>query len=491
MTHASRTAFALFVLGALTLTASVVAAQTPDEQNPPEKAAADTAGTTVGESAETPATVPAQTADGVIGLGKDVQDLFGAPPTQVPSVPTEAEPPKAKTPLDSLNERWQGMQDKVGFETLNAFVEQYNALLGRKAALESDYRTFNEKKQRWEQLKALENPTPDQVRVRDELLAEMNELAPQINTALPAFREKLAAARAKAAEVSQITGDAGTELQKIIDECQLGPDAAGQLYGDLGAALRTAAEQGKADLSQWTQDWNTWREKALKDFKSVSAGRSELEDLVNRYTKTRAAFIRPLGGVIENSPEEIDVGSAVNVKLQKGATVNGDWVAVVPKGSPQNYGGGLPYAYVEKDGVSIMPNLPPGDYEIRVYAGSDYSNLLQSVPLKIKYPAIANATSPADSQRIAQFTATVKVGEPVSVQVKGEGATDWIAITPTDAPAQFERGQYPYSYLSSGRVDLTPLSAGQPLTAGNYELRVYKDNGYEIIERFPVVVEAK
>ena len=150
-----------------------------------------------------------------------------------------------------------------------------------------------------------------------------------------------------------------------------------------------------------------------------------------------------------------------------------DWLALARVGDPAN--SYVAYTYVGA-GVTDRTwtvNMPatPGEYEFRLFLDNGYTQAAVSVPVTVgggePEPTAATLTSSAT---------TAAPGEAVTVTLADSpgGAQDWLALARVGDPAN---SYVAYTYVGAGVTDRT-WTVNMPATPGEYEFRLFLDNGY-------------
>jgi len=164
------------------------------------------------------------------------------------------------------------------------------------------------------------------------------------------------------------------------------------------------------------------------------------------------------------------VGYPIKIRVSDLPGDDGDYVTVAVAGAP-------PEDYVSRKGsegatakaLTLQPVMKPGDYELRLFYGTDVANggtpvIRASLPFKV---------TPAEPVTIALGKESYAEGERIVVDYKGMPGNerDWISVAKSDAG---ESSYVAYEY-TGGRKQGT-LSIRPMVEAGEYEVRVYFDD---------------
>jgi DsbC/DsbD-like thiol-disulfide interchange protein len=175
---------------------------------------------------------------------------------------------------------------------------------------------------------------------------------------------------------------------------------------------------------------------------------------------------------------EVDVVSAFpgdSVTLTLGGAPGGatDWLALAEVGSADT--GYVQYEYVGAGVMSrtwtvTMPSAP-GDYEFRLFLDNGYERAATSATITVLTPP----PDPSEPELIVDVT-SAQGGDVVMVTLTNApgGATDWLAFAAVDAP---DTTYLEYTYVGGG-VDSRTWAVTMPSTPGDYEFRLFLDNGY-------------
>ena len=174
-------------------------------------------------------------------------------------------------------------------------------------------------------------------------------------------------------------------------------------------------------------------------------------------------------------------GEAVTVTVTNPPGGQGDWLALAPVGSPSTQY--VEYAYVNAAAPTWTVSMPatPGNYEFRLFHDFGYTQLAAS-------PAIAVVAAPPPDPSNAMLsvdTTTAAPGDSVTVTLTGGvgGPRDWLSFAGVgDAPGSYVS----YTYVGDGVTDRT-WTVTMPSTPGDYEFRLFLDDGYTVVTASPTV----
>ncbi|MCC6918164.1 MAG: TIR domain-containing protein [Alphaproteobacteria bacterium] len=164
------------------------------------------------------------------------------------------------------------------------------------------------------------------------------------------------------------------------------------------------------------------------------------------------------------------VGYPIKIRVADLPGDDGDYVAIAVAGS-------APTDYVSRKGsegatakaLTLQPVMKPGDYELRLFYGTDVVNggapvVRASLPFKV---------TPAEPVTIALGKESYAEGERIVVSYKGMPGNerDWISVAKSDAG---ESSYVAYEYTGGNKEGT--LSIRPMVQPGEYEVRVYFDD---------------
>ncbi|MFO7627228.1 MAG: hypothetical protein R6V62_08220 [Candidatus Fermentibacteraceae bacterium] len=171
------------------------------------------------------------------------------------------------------------------------------------------------------------------------------------------------------------------------------------------------------------------------------------------------------------APKEVMAGSNLLVSFI-GPNNPGDYVTIVPAGTPEGSWAGYFYTSNGNPGTLAVP-AEPGDYEIRYSTEQSSPNptlattYITVIPLEITLSAPETVTAGADF--FVEWTGP-------------DGALDYITIVPAGSPD----GSYEsYCYTSAG----SPVSLNAPSEPGAYEIWYASDRVEGTFASIPITVE--
>jgi len=171
-------------------------------------------------------------------------------------------------------------------------------------------------------------------------------------------------------------------------------------------------------------------------------------------------------------------GGPVAVTLTNGLGGAADWIALAPIGAPDtSY---LQWVFVGAGATTrvwtvTMP-ASPGTYEFRLFLNGGYTRAATSPPVTVQPASAATLTVSATSvARGAPVTATLTNGLG--------GGSDWMALAPAGAP---DTSYVQWTYVGYNVTNRT-WTIAMPTTTGNYEFRLFLNNGYTRAATSPTV----
>jgi len=188
---------------------------------------------------------------------------------------------------------------------------------------------------------------------------------------------------------------------------------------------------------------------------------------------SNAATLALLTTSVEVDATLVSAGDVVNATVINPSGWPTDWLALANVGAPaSSY---LSFVYVGT-GVtdptwSVAMPQTAGEYEIRLFAKNGYTQLAVSAPITVVEPEPEPGTT-----TLTPSTTTAATGDVVTLTVADApgGATDWLALASVGAPAT---SNLTFVYMGAGVTDRT-WSVAMPQTSGEYEFRLFANNGY-------------
>lgn len=192
---------------------------------------------------------------------------------------------------------------------------------------------------------------------------------------------------------------------------------------------------------------------------------------------TNPVIINPVSGkFLKLNKVQFTIGEKLNVQyfnLPGNAT---DWIAIAEAGKPETQYQQWLQTGGKKEGLMPFNGLPEGNYEARLFFSNSYK-LEEKLDFKVIPPPDEDFIIKTDKTVFAEKE-TIKVLFSNSLGMEA----DWVSVC-TSGTTDNQFGQWFYrGALSSGEMSFTGL------TAGNYEIRYYLNNGYEIKKRIPIKV---
>jgi hypothetical protein len=186
----------------------------------------------------------------------------------------------------------------------------------------------------------------------------------------------------------------------------------------------------------------------------------------------------PPPATLDVSAASVAGGDSVTVTLNDGLGNEYDWLALAAVGDPDTTY--VEYVYVGAGVTSttwtvIMP-ATPGDYEFRLFLNNGYSRIATSATVTVEPgPPEPPPPPPPPATSLDVSATAVNGGDSVTVTLSnGPGNTlDWLALAAVSDP---DTTYVEYTYV--GGVTNTTWTVTMPATPGNYEFRLYANNGY-------------
>ena len=167
-------------------------------------------------------------------------------------------------------------------------------------------------------------------------------------------------------------------------------------------------------------------------------------------------------------------GASVTFTLADGPGGANDWLALAEVGAaPGSY---IAFTYVgagvtDRTWVVSMPNTP-GDYEVRLFLDNGYTQAAVSPTVTVE---AAPPPNPGNTTLTVDTTSAAPGGSVTVTLTDSPGGTyDWLALASVDAPASAYDA---FTYVGAG-VTTRDWTVTMPSTPGDYEFRLFLDNGY-------------
>ncbi len=182
----------------------------------------------------------------------------------------------------------------------------------------------------------------------------------------------------------------------------------------------------------------------------------------------------------------VEAGAPITVTLTDGFGGQYDWLAFAAVGDPdasyiqtQYVGAG-----VTNTTWTVSAPATPGQYEFRLFVDNGYTRVATSeaVVVDVPPPPPPDPTQPT----LTLSTPTVVVGAPLTVTLSGGagGAQDWLALAEVGSA---DSTYVQYTYLGADVTDTT-WTVAAPAAPGQYEFRLFLNNGYERAATSDVIV---
>jgi len=182
----------------------------------------------------------------------------------------------------------------------------------------------------------------------------------------------------------------------------------------------------------------------------------------------------------------VSPGEPITVTLSDGFGGQYDWLALSAAGAPDTSYVQMTYvgAGVTNTTWTVAAPSTPGQYEFRLFLDNGYTREATSATVIVEEPP---PPPPDPTQPTLMLSSpTVISGEPLTVTLTGGagGAADWLALAEVGAA---DSSYVLYTYVGAGVTDTTWVVTA-PATTGQYEFRLFLNNGYERAATSDVVV---
>ena len=181
------------------------------------------------------------------------------------------------------------------------------------------------------------------------------------------------------------------------------------------------------------------------------------------------------------SATAVNTGVAVTVTLTNGSGVSNDWLALARVGDGNS--SYLNWTYVGAGNTTFVwtVNMPstPGTYEFRLFSAGGYSRTATSATITVTSPPPPPPPPTPLPPTLSVNTTVATPGMPVTVTlINGSGvASDWLALARVGAPAT---SYLSWTYVGAGNTTFV-WTANMPSTPGDYEFRLFAQNGYGLV----------
>lgn len=187
----------------------------------------------------------------------------------------------------------------------------------------------------------------------------------------------------------------------------------------------------------------------------------------------------PNGPSLQTSSPTVTSGDPLTVTLTGGPGGATDWLALAEVGAPDTQYVAFTYVGAGVTDTTWTVAAPAaGQYEFRLFRNGSYEREATSDVVVVEAP-------PPSETTLAVDITTALPGDPVTVTVTAApgGATDWFALAATGAP---DNSFVAWTYVGAG-VTNRIWTVNAPTTPGDYEFRLFLNNGYERAQTSPVV----
>ncbi|MGI9343393.1 MAG: hypothetical protein ACR2QV_11115, partial [Gammaproteobacteria bacterium] len=182
----------------------------------------------------------------------------------------------------------------------------------------------------------------------------------------------------------------------------------------------------------------------------------------------------PNGPSLQISAATVTSGDPLTATLTGGPGGATDWLALAEVGAPDSAYAQFTYVGAGMTDRTWTVNAPaPGQYEFRLFLNNGYERAATSVAIMVGEPPPPPDPGPAN---LAVDITTASPGEQITVTLTDGpgGATDWLALAEVGAP---DSAYVQFTYVGAGVTDTTWTVAAP--AAGQYEFRLFLNNGYE------------
>ncbi len=195
----------------------------------------------------------------------------------------------------------------------------------------------------------------------------------------------------------------------------------------------------------------------------------------------------PSTTALEVSATAVNGGDSVTVTLSGGPGNGFDWLALARVGDPDN--AYLQWTYVASGATTAtwtvtMP-ATAGDYEFRLFENNGYTRLATSPTVTVGTEPPPDPDPPPSTAVLEVSATAVNAGDAVTVTLSGGpgNSFDWLALAGVDDP---DATYLQWTYVGNGETTAT-WTVTMPATAGDYEFRLFEDNGYTRLATSPTV----
>jgi subtilisin family serine protease len=201
---------------------------------------------------------------------------------------------------------------------------------------------------------------------------------------------------------------------------------------------------------------------------------------VRAATSPAVTVTPPPAPTLSVSATTVSSGGQVTVTLANGPGNAKDWIGFTAVGTPDGRGQYLQWVYVGAGMTThtwtITAPTAPGQYEFRFFANDTYNRLATSPAVTVPEPALAVSATTAPPGGQITVTLTDSPG----------GSQDWLALAAVGAPAT---SYLQWVYVGPG-VTTRPWTVSMPAASGQYEFRLFLNNGFTLAGTSPAVTVA-
>jgi hypothetical protein len=181
------------------------------------------------------------------------------------------------------------------------------------------------------------------------------------------------------------------------------------------------------------------------------------------------------------SATAVNTGAPVTVTLANGSGIANDWLALARVGDGNS--SYLNWTYVGAGNTTLVwtINMPstPGAYEFRLFSAGGYTRTATSQSISVTSPP-PPPPPPTPLPPTLSVNATVATpGMPVTVTLlNGSGVpSDWLALARVGAPVT---SYLSWTYVGAGNTTFV-WTVNMPSAPGDYEFRLFAQNGYGLV----------
>jgi hypothetical protein len=183
---------------------------------------------------------------------------------------------------------------------------------------------------------------------------------------------------------------------------------------------------------------------------------------------------------VQTTKKTYSVDEEIEVKFQHMSGNQKDWIGIYPAGSSNDWANMIQWAWIpgEVSGEKTFNALPKGSYEVRVFFDNSFKTEASSQFVIEQEDEVTEVqTTKKVYQNDEEITAMFE-------NMSGD-QQDWIAIYPAGSSNDWEN-MIQWAWIKG---DKSGVSNFKPLSAGEYEIRVFFNNSFnlEAKHRFSVI----